>query len=335
MKRFLTGSIVVIILVQAGVLAGCGRQTFDESMSCSDFMKLSQADRDQAVSTVATKYNNPDVLTPFGRPNVEWVCGQQPNATLRQAVELSRTTGSTENTASKGAATVATGAAQSSASTAMTTPSWSLPDFDLTTSDGYSAHASGMRIEYVTLPTIDVADAKPGKAIVKDGTAAVTAGSLRNTTAGRNFRGPNLYVYGYAKVDSADRCGKNVPLRTSAGSVWCAVGGLGIGDYVESLAPGVMGLDAGTTGGLRSTPSPMGSPLQGEVPEGTASETVASILSTQIVWVVFAFSKDPNTPPYREAKQLPAKDWLVNGSWVKPNGSELAGSWVVATSGDL
>lgn len=87
----ITASLCVAALAFT-VLGGCTSRTVTQDTPCSEFMKLSESQRNDAVIRIASELGNPDVTTPLGRPNVEYVCAQAPKMTLGRVIEASRMT---------------------------------------------------------------------------------------------------------------------------------------------------------------------------------------------------------------------------------------------------
>jgi hypothetical protein len=213
--------------------------------------------------------------------------------------------------------------------------SWTIPSFNVTTVDGYTASFSNLSIQYSTSPTIDIANAKPGKALIIDGKVALS-GSLKNTTSGRTFKGAYVWIEGYQRVTSTQACkgaSSNGDLfKTSSGSMWCRVASMST--EIKSSDAGDMVLDVGAIVSVGGQEWPMRSLLDGEVSEAAANETIAKILATPIVWV--AFDTHRETPCYKEATQLPAKEWWYSDSWNEPNASNKSNDgWILAKSGTL
>lgn len=60
----------------------------DAQTTCRDFMQAAPADQDAAVDQVASEAGAANAVTPLGRPNVDYLCTQDPEMTLGEAVEL-------------------------------------------------------------------------------------------------------------------------------------------------------------------------------------------------------------------------------------------------------
>lgn len=73
-----------IVLCLLG-LTGCGKQ-LTASSTCSDFLAASPQDQDAAVRKVAAQYHAGNALTPLGRPNIDYLCGNHPKMTLGTAI---------------------------------------------------------------------------------------------------------------------------------------------------------------------------------------------------------------------------------------------------------
>jgi hypothetical protein len=66
-------------------LVGCGKE-LTASSTCSDFLSTSPQDQDAAVRKVAARYHAGNALTPVGRPNIDYLCGNHPKMTLGTAI---------------------------------------------------------------------------------------------------------------------------------------------------------------------------------------------------------------------------------------------------------
>lgn len=78
-------------LASASVIAGCSfTPAVTKDTLCSDFVRLTDQQRNDAVTRLAVELHNPDVTTPLGRPNVEYVCAQAPSMTVGQVIDSSR-----------------------------------------------------------------------------------------------------------------------------------------------------------------------------------------------------------------------------------------------------
>jgi hypothetical protein len=79
--------VLLTCLALAGpILSGCGGSGLSASSSCQDFLSASTQDQDAAVSKLAGELHAPDAVTPLGRPNVNYLCANEPNMTLGDAV---------------------------------------------------------------------------------------------------------------------------------------------------------------------------------------------------------------------------------------------------------
>jgi hypothetical protein len=65
--------------------AGCAG-VLDENSSCRDYLQAEQSEQDKAVSRVADKLDVKGVESPLIRPNIDYMCGNDPDATLGSAV---------------------------------------------------------------------------------------------------------------------------------------------------------------------------------------------------------------------------------------------------------
>lgn len=67
---------------------GCaiGNQ-LDADSSCKDFLNASAQDQDEAVNKVAADMHAGNAVTPLGRPNISYICANNPDTTLGEAVK--------------------------------------------------------------------------------------------------------------------------------------------------------------------------------------------------------------------------------------------------------
>jgi hypothetical protein len=168
--------------------------------------------------------------------------------------------------------------------------------------------------------------------LVIDGRVGLS-GRVTNTTSGRIFKGPTLAIAGFQKVASPKECGADRSngevFRTPSGSVWCEVAVMGVA--IAQSQSGDLVLDIGTTVGVGGE-LPMNTRLGGEVAEAAANAKVANILATPTVWVVF---NSHLRTPYKEATQLPAKEWWFSDAWHAADDYSKSFSWILARSGTL
>jgi hypothetical protein len=73
-------------LALALATSGCGLASMDASTSCGDFLHATLADQDAAVSKVASDLKAGNAVTPLGRPNISYLCANDPDMTLGDAV---------------------------------------------------------------------------------------------------------------------------------------------------------------------------------------------------------------------------------------------------------
>lgn len=170
--RMIAGAIA-LALVALSACSSAGALVSANTL-CSDFMKLSANERDDAVNRLAVELNNPDVVTPVGRPNVEYMCAQTPSMTIGQVIQGSRLPGQ----AATPSPTPSTLPSDDAPSTTEPVVQESFKD-----SDGYS-YTWGVRSKPRFTVTSDVANAKPGEALL---TLVVNADLfITNTTNARN-----------------------------------------------------------------------------------------------------------------------------------------------------
>jgi Cyclophilin type peptidyl-prolyl cis-trans isomerase/CLD len=75
-----------VLLAAISMLSGCGT-TLDASTSCRDFLHAPSQDQDAAVSKVASDLRVGSALTPLGRPNIDYLCANNPEMSLGAAVQ--------------------------------------------------------------------------------------------------------------------------------------------------------------------------------------------------------------------------------------------------------
>ncbi len=68
-------------------IGSCGTPELSADSSCKDFMNADSASRDEAVRKVATEKGAGNAVTPLGRPNVDYMCVNNPSKTLGWAIE--------------------------------------------------------------------------------------------------------------------------------------------------------------------------------------------------------------------------------------------------------
>lgn len=174
-RRCWSFAVLVGILLAS---SACSKPSSDlASMSCQSFMQMSQSSRDDAVTKVASQLKNPDVVTPLGRPNVEYLCAQMPAETLGHVVDVSRN--------SRAPATQRTGSTSPTNTT--TTQAWITSisgTAKLRSTDGYTLDAQ-YRL-HLGDSLVSVANDKPGhSSVTVEGDASL---ALINTTPGRNAK---------------------------------------------------------------------------------------------------------------------------------------------------
>lgn len=85
--QLITGAAITVMFTFP--LTGCG-PTIDANTTCREFMQQSASVRDDAVTRIGAERGNSMVVTPLGRPNVEFLCAQAPDWTLGQVIDKSR-----------------------------------------------------------------------------------------------------------------------------------------------------------------------------------------------------------------------------------------------------
>ena len=61
----------------------------NESSSCRDFLQADRVEQDRADARVVDKLDVKGVQSPLARPNIDYICGNEPDSTLRSAVRRS------------------------------------------------------------------------------------------------------------------------------------------------------------------------------------------------------------------------------------------------------
>jgi hypothetical protein len=76
----------VVLLAASPGLSACGT-SLDANTTCRDFLQAAQQDQDAAVSQVASDLHAGNAFTPLGRPNIDYLCANDPTMTLGAAVK--------------------------------------------------------------------------------------------------------------------------------------------------------------------------------------------------------------------------------------------------------
>lgn len=90
-RRRMMSQATAAIVVWASLswaMSSCGGSSIDANTKCSDFLKASIEDQDNAVSKVASDLQASAAVTPLGRPNINSICAKAPERTLGEAVKL-------------------------------------------------------------------------------------------------------------------------------------------------------------------------------------------------------------------------------------------------------
>lgn len=85
-SRRTTAVLATCLVLATPVVSGCGGPSLSASSSCQDFLNAAPQDQDTAVSKLAGDLHAPDAVTPLGRPNVNYMCANEPNMTLGDAI---------------------------------------------------------------------------------------------------------------------------------------------------------------------------------------------------------------------------------------------------------
>ena len=78
---------IAAIAVLAVLGIGCGNSSLNADTSCSDFLAASPTEQDEAVNRIAGELAAGNAVTPLGRPNVNYICANNPDETLGEAIE--------------------------------------------------------------------------------------------------------------------------------------------------------------------------------------------------------------------------------------------------------
>lgn len=82
-------ALVSCLALATPFVAGCGGSGLTANSSCRDFMNAAPQDQDAAVSSLAGQLHAPSADTPLGRPNVNYLCSDNPTMSLGDAVSHS------------------------------------------------------------------------------------------------------------------------------------------------------------------------------------------------------------------------------------------------------
>lgn len=296
---------------QAGTQADNRSGTIDATTSCAAFTKASTEDQLDAVTRIAGETGTPEGHTLMLA--VTNLCWQRPNATLGHVVSLASAQLESEThppeasesaTASPSDEESTEGEAAPAASTG-----WLIPGFSATDSLGYKVTLDDVAIDFDSTPSIDITNAKPGKAVVSHPTVT-GAGSITNRTSQRNLERLYFDVTGFQQVHSKRECWHGEPsigylLRTRSGKLWCLVSASGLkrADSGDLDAYGAFSLDVEETAALDLSKSEDNfySPYAGEVAEDKADQIVAQAVNTPVVWTL-------NGSHYHEGRN----EWTVD-----------------------
>ncbi|HMS71741.1 MAG TPA: hypothetical protein PKB03_01785 [Baekduia sp.] len=56
--------------------------------TCRDFLQASADEQNKAIAQVADELGTQNALTPLGRPNIDYLCSNDQDRTLGQAVKM-------------------------------------------------------------------------------------------------------------------------------------------------------------------------------------------------------------------------------------------------------
>lgn len=77
----------VLALAVLPVVTGCGTEDMNANTKCRDFLQATTDEQNAAIARVADSLGATDALTPLGRPNINYLCSQDQDRTLGDAVK--------------------------------------------------------------------------------------------------------------------------------------------------------------------------------------------------------------------------------------------------------
>lgn len=86
MPQFMRGHTRVAMLLSVLCLGGCGAGQMNADTTCREFLQAPLDEQNAAVARVADEVGAQDAVTPLGRPNVDYLCAQDQDMTLGEAV---------------------------------------------------------------------------------------------------------------------------------------------------------------------------------------------------------------------------------------------------------
>jgi hypothetical protein len=85
-KRLVRLATILILGACSLVMAACGGGLTANS-TCTDYLNASSQDQNAAVDSIAGQLHASNAVTPLGRPNIDYLCAQEPTATLGQVIQ--------------------------------------------------------------------------------------------------------------------------------------------------------------------------------------------------------------------------------------------------------
>lgn len=76
-----------LLIGVALLTAGCTAEEMNADTACRDFLQAPIDEQNAAVARVADNLGADDAMTPLGRPNIDYICSQDQDRTLGEAVE--------------------------------------------------------------------------------------------------------------------------------------------------------------------------------------------------------------------------------------------------------
>lgn len=81
-------AMIRITLLPVLLLSGCRAAEMNADTPCREFLQAPLDEQNAAVARVADELGAEDAVTPLGRPNIDYLCSQNQDMTLGEAVRL-------------------------------------------------------------------------------------------------------------------------------------------------------------------------------------------------------------------------------------------------------
>ncbi len=81
------GTALGVVVAVTVALSGCGEE-MNADTTCRDFLQASADEQNKAIAQVADELGTQNALTPLGRPNIDYLCSNDQDRTLGQAVKM-------------------------------------------------------------------------------------------------------------------------------------------------------------------------------------------------------------------------------------------------------